>query len=233
MNPPVHIAVIMDGNGRWARRRGLARTEGHKAAEASIHESVEWCGENGVGYLTLFAFSTENWSRPRTEVTLIMSLLRSFIRRNLEELQRRNVRIRATGRLDSLPAKALADLRSAMERTRDNSGLQLILALNYGGRAELADAAGRIASDVLAGSLDPSSITEKTISDRLYLSDVPDPDLVIRTSGEQRMSNFLLWQAAYSELYFPEVLWPDFRKEHLDEALRIYMARDRRFGGLS
>ncbi len=233
MNPPVHIAVIMDGNGRWARRRGLARTEGHKAAEASIHEAVEWCGENGVDYLTLFAFSTENWSRPRAEVALIMSLLRSFIRRNLEELQRKNVRIRATGRLDSLPARALADLRSAMERTRDNTGLQLILALNYGGRAEIADAARRIAADVIAGSLDPSAVTEQTVSDRLYLSDVPDPDLVIRTSGEQRMSNFLLWQAAYSELYFPEVLWPDFRKEHLDEALRIYMARDRRFGGLS
>lgn len=223
----------MDGNGRWARRRGLARTEGHKAAEASIHEAVEWCGENGVDYLTLFAFSTENWSRPRAEVALIMSLLRSFIRRNLVELQRMNVRIRTTGRLESLPARALADLRSAMERTRDNSGLQLILALNYGGRAEIADAARRIAADVLAGSLDPSSITEQAVSDRLYLSDVPDPDLVIRTSGEQRMSNFLLWQAAYSELYFPEVLWPDFRKEHLDEALRIYMSRDRRFGGLS
>lgn len=233
MNPPAHIAIVMDGNGRWARSRGLARTEGHRAAETSIHQAVEWCGENGVRYLTLFAFSTENWSRPRAEVSLIMSLLRSFIRRNLEELERKDVRIRATGRIDGLPAGPRSDLLAAMGRTGGNGGLQLILALNYGGRAELADAARRIAEEVSAGALDPSAVDEEAISRRLYLPDVPDPDLVIRTSGEQRISNFLLWQSAYSEFHFPEVLWPDFRKEHLDEALRVYSARQRRFGGLA
>lgn len=232
MSAPVHIAIVMDGNGRWARARGLARTEGHKAAEKSIHEAVSWCGEKGVGFLTLFAFSTENWNRPRAEVTLIMSLLRSFIRRNLEELQRMDVRIRATGRIDALPAKALADLRNAMEATKGNAGLHLILALNYGGRAELADAARRIATDAASGTLDPSSVDEAAMAARLYLPDVPDPDLVIRTSGEQRISNFLLWQSAYSEFLFPEVLWPDFRKQHLDEALKAFSTRQRRFGGL-
>jgi len=232
LSAPVHIAIVMDGNGRWARARGLARTEGHKAAETSIHEAVSWCGENGVGFLTLFAFSTENWSRPAAEVTLIMSLLRSFISRNLPELQRKNVRIRATGRIEALPAKALADLRGAVEATQGNTGLQLILALNYGGRAELADAARRIAAEAVSGSLDPASVDEAAVAARLYLPDVPDPDLVIRTSGEKRISNFLLWQSAYSEFHFPEVLWPDFRKEHLDEALKVFSSRRRRFGGL-
>ena len=232
MSAPVHIAIVMDGNGRWARARGLARTEGHKAAETSIHEAVSWCGEKGVGFLTLFAFSTENWSRPAAEVTLIMSLLRSFISRNLPELQRENVRIRASGRIEALPAKALADLRGAIEATQGNTGLQLILALNYGGRAELADAARRIAAEAASGSLDPASVDEAAVAARLYLPDVPDPDLVIRTSGEKRISNFLLWQSAYSEFHFPEVLWPDFRKEHLDEALKVFSSRRRRFGGL-
>jgi len=232
LSAPVHIAIVMDGNGRWARARGLARTEGHKAAETSIHEAVSWCGEKGVGFLTLFAFSTENWSRPAAEVTLIMSLLRSFISRNLPELQRENVRIRASGRIEALPAKALADLRGAIEATQGNTGLQLILALNYGGRAELADAARRIAAEAASGSLDPASVDEAAVAARLYLPDVPDPDLVIRTSGEKRISNFLLWQSAYSEFHFPEVLWPDFRKEHLDEALKVFSSRRRRFGGL-
>jgi undecaprenyl diphosphate synthase len=232
MAVPVHIAVTMDGNGRWARSRGLGRTEGHKAAETSIREAVEWCGEKGVRFLTLFAFSTENWTRPRAEVAVIMSLLSSFIRRNLPELQRQRVRVRAAGRIEALPRRALADLRRAMEETAGNDGLTLVLALNYGGRSEILDAVRSIAADAASGRVAPESIDESLFASRLYLPDVPDPDLMIRTSGEQRISNFLLWQSAYSELWFPEVLWPDFRKKHLDEALAVFESRSRRFGGL-
>ena len=230
---PRHIAIIMDGNGRWASGRGLRRIEGHRAAEESIHASVEWCGSRGVEYLTLYAFSTENWTRPRAEVAFIMRLLGSFIARNIDELDGKKVRLRACGRLSALPAGPLKDLGKAIDRTSGNSGLQLVLALNYGGRAELVDATRSIAASVASGSLSLESIDESVISAALYLPDVPDPDLVIRTSGEQRISNFLLWQSAYSELYFPEVLWPDFRGRHLDEALAVYSARQRRFGGLS
>jgi undecaprenyl diphosphate synthase len=222
----------MDGNGRWARRQGLRRVEGHRAAEKSIHEAVEWCGEKGVEYLTLFAFSTENWKRPRTEVAFIMRLLSSFIRRNIDDLDGKRVRLRATGRLDRLPSAQRADLDAAIARTAANTGLQLVLAINYGGRAEIADAAREIARRALAGELDPGSIDEDSFAGFLYLPDVPDPDLVIRTSGELRISNFLLWESAYSEYLFPEVLWPDFRKKDLDEALGAYESRNRRFGGL-
>lgn len=232
MAVPVHIAITMDGNGRWARSRGLGRTEGHKAAETSIREAVEWCGEKGVGFLTLFAFSTENWSRPRAEVAVIMGLLSAFIRRNLPELQRQRVRIRAAGRIEALPRRALADLRRAIEETAGNDGLTLVLALNYGGRSEILDAVRSIAADAAAGRIAPEAVDEPLFASRLYLPDVPDPDLMIRTSGEQRISNFLLWQSAYSELWFPEVLWPDFRKRHLDEALAVFESRSRRFGGL-
>lgn len=229
---PRHIAIVMDGNGRWARRQGLRRVEGHRAAEKSIHEAVEWCGEKGVGYLTLFAFSTENWKRPRAEVAFIMRLLSSFIRRNIDDLDGKRVRLRATGRLDMLPPAQREDLDSAIARTSANTGLQLVLAINYGGRAEIADAAREIARRARAGELDPESVDEKSFAGFLYLPDVPDPDLVIRTSGELRISNFLLWESAYSEYLFPEVLWPDFRKADLDEALAAYEARSRRFGGL-
>jgi len=223
----------MDGNGRWARKRGLRRNEGHRAAEDSIHAAVEWCGSRGVGYLTLFAFSTENWSRPRAEVAFLMRLLSGFISRNIDDLDRKRVRLRASGRISSLPPGPRGDLERAMERTRGNTGLQLILALNYGGRAEIVDAARAIARSAVEGRIDPGSIDESSIASMLYLPDVPDPDLVIRTSGEQRLSNFLLWQSAYSELYFPEVLWPDFREQHLEEALKVYSTRQRRFGGLA
>ncbi|OPL20052.1 MAG: UDP pyrophosphate synthase [Candidatus Aegiribacteria sp. MLS_C] len=228
--PLTHLGIIMDGNGRWARSRGLKRIEGHKAAETSIHESVEYCGETGIGYLTLYAFSTENWKRPRAEVGFIMALLKRFIRRNIDSLDQNRVRVRATGRLNDLPAGPLRELRSAMERTAGNDGLQLILALSYGGRAELVDGFRRIAGMVRNGDISPEGITEDTISSSLYLPDVPDPDLVIRTSGELRLSNFLLWQSAYSELYFTDVLWPDFRKKHLMEAVEEYRRRRRRFG---
>ncbi len=232
MGIPAHIAVIMDGNGRWARRRGLVRTEGHRAAEASIREAVEWCGEKGVRYLTLFAFSTENWKRPKTEVSLIMRLLSAFISRNIDELDSEGVRIISTGRTEGLPAAARRDLEGAMERTAGNGGLTLVLALNYGGRAEILDAARKAAQDAVEGALDPSAMTEGDLAARMYHPEIPDPDLLIRTSGEMRISNFLIWQCAYSELYFPDVLWPDFRREHLDRALEVYESRSRRFGGL-
>lgn len=227
------IAIIMDGNGRWARGRGLRRVEGHRAAETSIRESVKWCGEKGVEWLTLFAFSTENWSRPRSEVSFIMRLLSGFIQRNIDELDEERVKLLAMGRLAALPEGPGDDLRRAIGRTAGNDGLRLVLALNYGGRAEIADAAGKLASEAAQGRLDPAAIDEEAVSAALYLPGMPDPDLVIRTSGEQRFSNFMLWQAAYSELYFPEVLWPDFRREHLDQALEVYRSRQRRFGGLA
>lgn len=227
-----HVGIIMDGNGRWARSHSLKRIEGHRAAEKSIHEAVELCGETGVKYLTLYAFSTENWKRPRAEVSFIMTLLRSFINRNIENLDGNRVRIRATGRLDDLPSGPLNVLRNAMKRTRNNDGLNLILALSYGGRAEITDAMRQIACDIETGLVKASAITEETIAARLYLPDVPDPDIVIRTSGEQRLSNFLLWESAYSELYFTDVLWPDFRKRHLEEAFEVYRTRRRRFGDI-
>ncbi|MBN1435152.1 isoprenyl transferase [Candidatus Fermentibacterales bacterium] len=230
---PAHVGIIMDGNGRWARQRGLPRNEGHKAAERAIHDVVEACGEIGVGYLTLYAFSTENWNRPRAEVDFILShLLAGFIKRNIDELDARGVRIRTIGRTTGLPSRGRKALLDAIERTRANSGLQLILALNYGGRAEIADAVRTIAQAVAAGRLEPGAVDEAVISGALYLPDVPDPDLIIRTSGEERLSNFLLWQSAYSELCFSSVLWPDYTREDLEKAISGYMGRERRFGGV-
>jgi undecaprenyl diphosphate synthase len=223
----------MDGNGRWARSRGLKRIEGHKAAELSIHEAVEACGERGVGWLTLYAFSTENWQRPAPEVSFIMRLLGRFIKRNIDSLDASRVRVRATGRLDDLPAGPRRELDRAMERTAGNDGLQLVLALSYGGRAEIVDAVRKLAPDLASGRLAAGEVTEELLAANLYNPDIPDPDLIIRTSGEQRLSNFLLWQSAYSEYYFTDVLWPDFRREHLDEAFRVFDSRKRRFGALS
>ena len=222
----------MDGNGRWARARGLKRIEGHRAAEKSIHEAVEYCGQLGVEFLTLYAFSTENWKRPRAEVAFIMGLLKSFIRRNIDELDGKDVRILATGRLEDLPEGPLNKLREAMSRTSSNGGLNLVLALSYGGRAEIVDSVRAIAAMVKRGELQPQNVSEETIASNLYLPDVPDPDLIIRTSGEQRLSNFLLWESAYSEFYFTDVLWPDFRREHLKQALMEYRSRRRRFGAV-
>jgi len=222
----------MDGNGRWARKRGLPRIKGHNAAEKSIHDAVEVCGELGVEYLTLYAFSTENWSRPRAEVVFIMKLLSRFIKGNIEELHSKNVKLRTTGRLADLPDGPRKDLERAIETTSGNTGLCLILALSYGGRAELRDALYRIAEEVASGELPASDITEDTISSHLYNPDVPDPELIIRTSGEQRLSNFLLWQSAYSELVFTPVLWPDFHAEQLHDSLEEFRSRRRRFGGL-
>ncbi len=227
-----HIAIIMDGNGRWARKRGLARIKGHTAAEKSIHDAVEVCGEAGIQYLTLYAFSTENWSRPRAEVNFIMKLLSRFIKGNIDELHRKNVRLRTSGRLYDLPEGPRSDLESAVQRTSANTGLNLVLALSYGGRAEICDAFSVIAEKIASGELSPSSITEETISNSMYNPDIPDPDVIIRTSGEQRLSNFLLWQSAYSEFVFTPVLWPDFHAEELRDSLNEFRARKRRFGGL-
>ncbi len=233
MPVPRHVAIIMDGNGRWARKRGLPRTDGHAAAERAIHTAVEFCGETGIEFLTLYAFSTENWSRPRLEVAFLMRLLSSFISRNIDELDRKRVRLRVTGRFGDLPKKQRDDLTAAMKRTSDNPGLTLVLALSYGGRAEIRDAVADLAARVARGELSPGDITEETIGSLLYNPDIPDPDLIIRTSGEQRLSNFLLWQSAYSELYFTPVLWPDFRREHFQSALDDYSQRGRRYGGLT
>jgi len=227
-----HIAIIMDGNGRWARKRGLARIKGHTAAEKSIHDAVEVCGEAGIKYLTLYAFSTENWSRPRAEVNFIMKLLSRFIKGNIDELHRKNVRLRTTGRLYDIPDGPRGDLEKAIQRTSANTGLNLVLALSYGGRAEIRDAVTIIAEKVVSGELSPSDISEGTISNNLYNPDIPDPDVIIRTSGEQRLSNFLLWQSAYSEFVFTPVLWPDFHAEELRNSLEEFRARKRRFGGL-
>jgi len=222
----------MDGNGRWARKRGLTRVKGHSAAEKSIHDAVEVCGELGVEYLTLYAFSTENWTRPKAEVNFIMKLLSRFIKGNIDDLDKKNVRLRTSGRLNDLPEGPRKDLELAMKRTSGNTGLNLILALSYGGRAELKDAFVQIAHGITAGDIAPSEITEELISAHMYNSDVPDPDVVIRTSGEQRLSNFLLWESAYSEFVFTPVLWPDFHAEQLHNALDDYRSRKRRFGGL-
>lgn len=230
---PSHVAIIMDGNGRWAKKRGLPRTDGHSAAERAIHTAVEFCGETGIRYLTLYAFSTENWSRPRLEVAFLMRLLSRFISNNIDELHRKQVRLRVTGRFNDLPKKQRADLAKAMEKTSGNGGLVLVLALSYGGRAEILDAVRKLAGRVREGATLPEDITEETIGSLLYNPDIPDPDLIIRTSGEQRLSNFLLWQSAYSELYFTPVLWPDFDREHFRAALEDYAGRGRRYGGLT
>ncbi|RKZ03313.1 di-trans,poly-cis-decaprenylcistransferase [Candidatus Fermentibacteria bacterium] len=222
----------MDGNGRWARKRGLARIKGHTAAEKSIHDAVEVCGEEGIKYLTLYAFSTENWSRPRAEVNFIMKLLSRFIKGNIDELHRKNVRLRTSGRLYDIPDGPRSDLERAIQRTSANTGLNLVLALSYGGRAEIRDAVAIIAEKAASGDLLPSDISEETISNSLYNPDIPDPDVIIRTSGEQRLSNFLLWQSAYSEFVFTPVLWPDFHAEELRDSLSEFRARKRRFGGL-
>ncbi len=222
----------MDGNGRWAKKRGLPRVKGHDAAERSIHDSVEVCGELGVEFLTLYAFSTENWSRPRAEVSFIMKLLSRFLKGNIDDLDRKNVRIKTTGRLEDIPQGPRNDLLKAIERTSKNTGLNLILALSYGGRAEIRDAVEKVAKLVQSGSVQPEEITEDTIAACLYNPEVPDPELIIRTSGEQRLSNFLMWESAYSEFFFTPVLWPDFNKEELRKAIDDYGSRGRRFGGL-
>jgi undecaprenyl diphosphate synthase len=224
---PRHVAVIMDGNGRWAAARGLPRIAGHKAGVDSVRAVVRAAGELGVDTLTLYAFSTENWGRPADEVSALMTLLSWALTKEVLDLDKNNVRLGAIGRIDALPAQARKDLDSAIARLKKNTGLRLILALNYGSRQEILDAANKA---LAAGA---KTLDEGAVAQHLYTADLPELDLVIRTSGEMRLSNFLLWQAAYAELYVTPVLWPDFRKEHLAAALEDFQKRDRRFGGLS
>ncbi len=228
---PRHVAIIMDGNGRWAEARGLERAKGHRQGAEAVMTAVETAGELGIEYLTLYAFSTENWKRPVAEVTALMGLLEAFIDQKLPELQQRNVRLKTIGRTAGLPAGARNKLLTAIDATRENTAGTLVLALNYGGRAELADAMQAIAAEVKAGRLKPQAIDEKVVARHLYDPELPDPDLLIRTSGEFRLSNFLLWELAYSELYVTDVLWPDFSRAEFLKAVESYGCRERRFGG--
>ncbi|NML73763.1 isoprenyl transferase [Rhizobium sp. S-51] len=230
---PEHVAIIMDGNGRWANARGLPRTFGHRKGVEAVRETVRAAAEAGIGYLTLFAFSSENWRRPEAEINDLFGLLKSFIRRDLAELHRENVRIRIIGDRASLRDDIRSLLEEAEETTRNNTSLTVVIAFNYGARDEIARAAASLAADVAAGRLQPSDIDAQRLNDRLDTAGMPDPDLIIRTSGEERLSNFLLWQAAYSELMFVPDLWPDFSRDVFFAALERFRARDRRFGGLS
>jgi undecaprenyl diphosphate synthase len=230
---PKHVGIIMDGNGRWARQRGLPRNEGHKRGEEALFDVVEGALEARLKWLTVYAFSTENWRRPPSEVRFLLNYNRVLLRRRRDDLDSRGVRIRFLGRVDwRIPKNVLRDMEAAQELTKHNRRMTFTIAFNYGGRTEIADAVKRILEDHDAGRLKGERITPDSITARLYASDMPDPDLVIRTSGEQRTSNFLLWQAAYSELWFTPVLWPDFDREHLFEAIRDYQKRTRRFGAV-
>ena len=233
-NVPAHVAIVMDGNGRWATQRGLQRTDGHAAGEEALADTVEGGVEVGLKWLTVYAFSTENWRRPAGEVLYLMNFNRGLLKRRREELDRMNVRIRFIGRRDwRLPRSVLKEIEISEELTRDNTGMTFTIAFNYGGRKEVVDAVKQIAREVQAGTLKPSKIDDDAIAARLYEPDMPDPDLLIRTSGEMRTSNFLLWELAYSELWFTPVFWPDFTRELLFEAIRDFQKRERRFGGLA
>jgi undecaprenyl diphosphate synthase len=229
-NLPQHLAVIMDGNGRWAKMRMLRRIVGHQKGVETVRVIVEECSRLGIRYLTLFAFSAENWLRPKTEVKALMSLLKQYIRAEISRMMQNNIRFNVIGNRVDLPPDINHEIDAAIEKTSGNSGMLLTLALSYGGRQEIVSAAKRLALDAAAGHLDPESIDESLFSGRLFTAGIPDPDLLIRTSGEMRISNFLLWQLAYAELYFTEVNWPDFNRDELARAFREYQSRERRFG---
>jgi len=230
---PHHIAIIMDGNGRWAKEKGQDRLFGHYHGVESVRNIVEGCAELGVGYLTLYAFSTENWDRPEYEVTGLMELLVDTIRKEVETLNKNNIRLHVIGDMDMLPEYAREEMNEALDLTKQNTGLKLVMALSYSSRWEIVDAVKKIARDAAAGKLDPDSITHQVFNQYLCTRDIPDPELIIRTSGEYRISNFLLYQLAYAELYFTTVRWPDFRKENLYEAILDFQKRERRFGKTS
>jgi len=230
---PNHIAIIMDGNGRWAKSKGLPRFAGHKVGVESVREIVKACTEVGVKYLTLYTFSTENWNRPQEEVSTLMRLLVKTLRKEINELHKNNVRLLAIGDLKSLPEAVQVQLKDAMEKTANNESLNLVLALSYSGRWEILEAVKKIAVDIKNKKLQVSEIDSKLFSDYLTTKGIPDPDLLIRTSGEMRVSNFLLWQIAYSEIVITECFWPDFRREQLFDAIRQYQKRERRFGKVS
>jgi undecaprenyl diphosphate synthase len=229
---PRHVAIIMDGNGRWAQQRSKPRVEGHRAGIASVRDVVETSARLGLEVLTLYAFSIENWKRPPTEVSTLMGLLKHYLRAELDNLLRNNIRFGVIGRPGALPDDVQAELNRAAERTREAPGMRFNLALNYGGRTEIADAVRRLVADVLANNRDPYAIDEELLGGYLYTAGLPDPDLLIRTSGELRVSNFLLWQIAYAEIWVTDVLWPDFRRRHLLQAIADYQKRERRYGGI-
>jgi undecaprenyl diphosphate synthase len=230
---PQHVAVIMDGNGRWAQRRHLPRIAGHRAGVQSARTVIESCARLNIPALTLYAFSMENWRRPKAEIDFLMRLLREYLRKELPVIHRNNIRLLVIGRPDQLPEAVRTDVERAMDQTAKNSGMQLAVALNYGGRAELVDAFNRILDRVRNNGLANARVDEDMISQHLYTAGLPDPDLLIRTSGEMRVSNFLLWQIAYAEIYVTETLWPDFTRAQLLEALLDFQKRERRYGGLA
>jgi undecaprenyl diphosphate synthase len=229
---PKHIAIIMDGNGRWAKKRGLPRVMGHKAGMDAIKKAVRACSDLGIGILTIYAFSTENWKRPQDEVGYLMNLLVEYMRKEINELHSNRVRIKILGETDILPEQTRKEIIEAVRLTENNTGLQFNIALNYGGRAEIVNACRRLFEDIEDGSIDKSSIDEALLRNYLYTGNDADPDFIIRTSGEQRLSNFLLWQGAYSELIFVDQLWPDFDEKVLYDSIIEYQSRDRRFGAL-
>ena len=231
--PPKHIAIIMDGNGRWAAERGLPRAMGHRAGVEAVRRTVKAAGELGIPYLTLYSFSSENWSRPADEISDLMGLMKRFVRRDLAELHKSNVRIIIIGERSHVEADMLALLDEAQQLTAGNTGLTMVIAFNYGARSEIAEAAKRVAQLVADGKLAPADVTSELLGRHLSTAGIPDPDLLIRTSGEMRLSNFLLWQAAYAELVFIDAYWPDFGMELLQGAINEFAARDRRFGGLT
>ncbi len=230
---PEHIAIIMDGNGRWAKKRGLPRAAGHTRGVESVRDIVKACSQLGVGYLTLYTFSTENWRRPKDEVSMLMRLLLKSLRDETDELNQNDIKITTIGDLKSLPFEVQKELNDAMEKTKNNKKMVLNLALSYSGRVELRIAIKDIVQSVLDKKIDPNHIDDETISNHLMTKNIPDPDLVIRTSGEFRVSNFLLWQIAYSEFYISDVLWPEFRRNNLYDAIRSFQKRERRFGKVS
>jgi undecaprenyl diphosphate synthase len=229
---PRHVAIIMDGNGRWARQKGMRRVFGHRAGSDAVRRIVTECARIGLERLTLYAFSSENWKRPKAEIRTLMKLLREFLVKERKTLMKNGIRFGAIGRLAELPEAVRNELAKTIEVSRENPGLKLTLALAYGGRAEIADAARRIAEEARDGRLDPASVDEEAVRRRLYDGEFTDPDLLIRTGGEMRVSNFLLWQIAYSELWVTPVFWPDFTVEHLHEALQDFTRRERRYGGI-
>jgi len=230
---PRHVAIIMDGNGRWANRRGLPRSVGHRRGVEAVRRTVRAAIELGIPYLTIYSFSSENWSRPADEIDDLMGLMKRFIRRDLAELHQSGVRIRIIGERDNVDPELLALIDEARELTRENQSLTLVIAFNYGSRAEIAKAARRLAEEVAAGRLSPDEVTAEALSAALDTQGIPDPDLLVRTSGEMRLSNFLLWQSAYTEFVFLDAYWPEFGRELLEEAIARFRARERRFGGSS
>ncbi|MBL7069879.1 MAG: isoprenyl transferase [Candidatus Omnitrophica bacterium] len=230
-NIPKHIAIIMDGNGRWAKERGLPRSAGHHQGVERVREIVKAAAEIGVSAITFFAFSTENWSRPKQEVSILLRYLSSFLNREIKELHKNNIRFKVIGREEPVPKSLLNRLRQAEDKTRDNTGMTVVLAMNYGSRQEIVDAVKEFSERLLKGQVDIQDLNVENFSDYLYTRGLPEPDLLIRTSAQKRLSNFLLWQLSYAELYFPKKYWPEFRREDLEKAIKVYQKRERRFGG--